>query len=83
MGQLAPQLSAMTGQTVVDQTGLTGVYNIDLNWIPEWVDMGSGLRIDEAAGPVFEKSLGFRLEKKKLPREVLVVDHIEKMPTEN
>jgi uncharacterized protein (TIGR03435 family) len=78
--QLASWLSHATGHTVIDQTGLTGVYDFDLTWTPQWDD-GSP-RIDRAVPGAIEQ-LGLRLEKKKLPCEVLVVDHIEKKPTEN
>jgi uncharacterized protein (TIGR03435 family) len=39
--------------------------------------------VDPAILMVVEKELGLRLEKRVLPFNVLVVDHVEEMPTGN
>jgi uncharacterized protein (TIGR03435 family) len=42
---------------------------------------------DAAAGPTvfdaLEKQLGLKLEKRKEPRPVIIIDYIERIPTEN
>jgi len=82
MGVLAFALSAATGRSVVDKTGLTGSYHITLNY-----DMLTAVRPPDAtppptAGPpVFDAvrdQLGLKLEGAKAALEVLVVDHIER-----
>ena len=35
VAQMTPMLSRLLGRTVVDQTGLTGKYDIDLEWTPD------------------------------------------------
>ncbi len=73
-------LSNFTGRVVVDKTGLTGWYDIDLKWTPD-EDLAAG-----ASGPTLftalEEQLGLKLISDKAPVDVLVVDHIER-PTEN
>ncbi len=81
MKSIAHWLSFHTGHTVIDQTGLTGVYDFDLEWKPDWDD-GSP-RIDRAIPDAIQGKLGLLVEKKRLPCEILVVDHIDRKPTEN
>jgi uncharacterized protein (TIGR03435 family) len=70
---------------VVDLTGLNGTYDIQLDWVPRPAvgnaadDGGSGPNIFDA----LEKQLGLKLEQRKLPMPVIVVDHIERIPTAN
>jgi uncharacterized protein (TIGR03435 family) len=72
--------SNLAGRTVVDKTGLTGNYDIDLKWTP---DDRQGT---PDAGPTLftalEEQLGLKLEPAKGPVDTLVVDHVEK-PSEN
>lgn len=75
------------GRPVLDQTGLTGTFDMSLEWLPETDSTGreSGFQSD-LAGPDFleaiKKQLGLRLESQKGSTEVLVVDHIER-PSKN
>jgi len=67
------------GVDVVDKTGLTGTYDVTLYFNP-------GGTIEEPSGnfkATVERELGLRLEKAKAPIDVVVIDHIEKVPTEN
>lgn len=64
---------------VVNMTGLTGEYKIDMHWTPT---EETGMKDPEFTGAVQEQ-LGLRLEKRKAPYDLLVVDHIERVPTEN
>lgn len=64
---------------VVDMTGLPGKYSFDLKWLP--TDPPN--YVDPAIIMVVEKELGLRLEKRVLPFNVLVVDHVEEMPSAN
>jgi len=64
---------------VVDMTGLKGVYTFDLKWLP--ADPPN--YVDPAILTVMETKLGLRLEKRVLPFNVLVVDHVEAMPSAN
>ena len=82
MGNFARYLANMVGQPVNDATGLKGKYDFILKWIGY-----PGRPIDDDSGPnIFEAlqaQLGLKLESKKTMVDVLVIDHIEKTPTEN
>jgi uncharacterized protein (TIGR03435 family) len=68
---------------VVDQTGLTGAYNIQLAWAP---DTAVATGADPLAPSVFtaiQEQLGLRLAAGKTAVRLLVVDHIDKSPTDN
>lgn len=64
-------------RVVVDKTGLSGIYDFNLEWTME----GKG-----DSGPsiftAIEQQLGLRLESQKGPVEILVIDHVER-PSEN
>jgi uncharacterized protein (TIGR03435 family) len=69
---------------VIDKTGLTGRYDYHLEY---QVTMPGQPPPNEFGGPpiaeALEKQLGLHLEKTKVPVEMLIVDHIERTPTEN
>ena len=76
-------LSRQLRQAVIDKTGLTGPYDIDLEWTPDELNGAP----PEAPGPsifsAIQDQLGLRLEAQKGPIEVLVVDRAEKVPVAN
>jgi uncharacterized protein (TIGR03435 family) len=63
---------------VIDKTGITGTYDIDLQFAPEGVVDATGPSIFTAV----EEQLGLKLEAGRGPVEVLVVESVER-PTEN
>jgi len=46
---------------------------------------GAGEASDPSGGSIFQsvQKMGLKLEPKKAPVEILVVDHLDKLPTEN
>ena len=78
LGGLAVFLSGLLRMPVVDQTAIQGVFDITLEWIVDPVSQMSGPIRDALA-----TQLGLKLELKKTPLEVVVVDHAERIPTEN
>jgi uncharacterized protein (TIGR03435 family) len=62
--------------TVVDETALTKVYDFKLVWTPAEVGRASSL------SAAFQEQLGLRLEPKKVPADVLIVEKAER-PTAN
>ena len=89
MQKLADLLGRMAGQQVTDATHLSGVFDFKLEWSPdETARMSPDEAVAAAAtGPslysALQEQLGLKLEGRKGPVEVLVVDQIEKMPTGN
>ena len=99
MAALSQTLSIFTDKPVVDQTGLRGRYDIDLVFAPPealaFRPRGpDGFRQGAEGGtedqPESHASLfaalqenGLKLESRKAPLMTLVVDHLEKAPTEN
>jgi uncharacterized protein (TIGR03435 family) len=83
MAWLAERLSQQLQVPVTDATGLTGNYDFTLSW--SWDEDGPGAQAAAQADLVraVQSQLGFKLERKKGQGEVLVVDHIEKIPSEN
>ncbi len=73
---------------MTDATGLTGKYDYTI-FLSQSAN-GAALRgvpLDEPDGPsifdAVQQQLGLKLEKRKGPVQMLVVDHVEKKPTEN
>jgi uncharacterized protein (TIGR03435 family) len=65
---------------VVDMTGLKGVYDLTL----EWITFGESMS-GEPGPTIFAavQQLGLKLEGRKQPMEVVVIDHCEAQPIEN
>ena len=73
MAQLADTLAAVLQQAVVNQTGLDGVYDIDLTWATDQTtDSGPSLFT------AVREQLGLKLESTKRPVDVLVIDHVDR-----
>ncbi len=87
MSTLATLLSRFLRQTVLDQTGLAGPYGINLVWTPENFRTRPDTTESDASGPTIytavQEQLGLKLESRKGPVEVIVIDHAEKVPVEN
>jgi bla regulator protein blaR1 len=94
MSQLTNVLARFVNRTVVDQTGLTGNYDLDLQWTPDQVPQGRGEpppgapalpAIDPNGPSIFtavQEQLGLKLESTKGPISVVVIDRVEH-PTED
>jgi uncharacterized protein (TIGR03435 family) len=81
LSALVFQLSSQLGRPVVDKTGLTGKYDITLQWTPD-----QGPASEDASGSsiftAVQEQLGLKLNSTKGPVETLVIDHVEP-PTAN
>ena len=75
---LATILAQVVGSQVVDHTKLTGMFDLSLKWAP--VD-------SKEIGPdmftALQEQLGLKLEAGKAPVEMLMIDHAERIPSEN
>jgi uncharacterized protein (TIGR03435 family) len=79
VSRLADLLSNEIGRPVNDATGIKGIFDFTLTYSP---DSGG----DDSRASIYtalEEQLGLRLEARKVPVDVIVVDHVERMPSEN
>ena len=83
-------LSAAGGELaapVTNHTGLTGTYDMDVVFMPANRKAKADHDSAEAIGPslaqALQEQLGLKMEKGKGPVVVLVIDHFEKVPSEN
>jgi uncharacterized protein (TIGR03435 family) len=97
MTEFADRLSNQLGRLVHDATGLKGKYDFDLTWGETMPARAAGTTdgntpLSGTRGPAdfnqmmisaIQSELGLRLESKKGQVEIIVVDHAEKVPTEN
>ena len=98
MAEWLKALSPLSDRPIVDETGLKGRYDVTMdismqdlmtavrsagaNVPPPAAGMTEA---SEPSGSLFTaiKSMGLKLERRKVPMLVVVVDHCEKMPTAN
>jgi len=94
LSQFAQFLSTTVQRIVVDRTGLTGNFDVNMTWTPDQLPQGRGdpppgapplPAIDPNGPSIFtavQEQLGLKLESTKAPVDMLVVDRAEH-PTED
>jgi uncharacterized protein (TIGR03435 family) len=86
MRDLAQGISSEGGRVVVDETGLSGRYEIRMDlspYIQKAAEGGGQLDVNSIMFTGLQEILGLKLEPKKADIDILVIDHAEKVPTEN
>jgi uncharacterized protein (TIGR03435 family) len=88
MPSIVKFLTAAAGMPVEDHTGLKGTYDFHLEYKPNLPETAAATPADIAApGPdlldAVQSQLGLKLKRMKAARELLVIDHAEKAPSEN
>jgi uncharacterized protein (TIGR03435 family) len=91
MASLAGTLPRFVGRPVLDQTGVAGRYDFDLEFSPEDMKFAAPPQVDpsrpagEFGVSIFTsiQRVGLRLESRKVPLDAIVVDSAEKTPVEN
>lgn len=93
MEQFVNFLSFQVDKPVINATGLTGRYDFILSWVGDPIPSLPAGRVGaqepnlQASGlglmGAIQKQLGLRLESRKGPIDILVVDHAERAPTVN
>jgi uncharacterized protein (TIGR03435 family) len=85
IAMLASVISNQLDRPVIDETGLTDSYSITLRWTPEPPAGAPNQAQTAAADPTspsfftaLQEQLGLKLESKRRPVEVLVIDHVER-----
>ncbi|WP_263384655.1 TIGR03435 family protein [Granulicella arctica] len=76
---LAGLLALVEHTPVVDHTGLSGTFNVDLTYAPD-----SSTDTDlPSFFTALEEQLGLRLKPEKVSVDTLVIDHVDETPTSN
>jgi uncharacterized protein (TIGR03435 family) len=90
----AQTLSLFLGRPILDQTGIDGLFNVGLKWIPDETEKQFGPSppvethsAELSAGPslfiAIQEQLGLKLVSQRASVEMFVIDHVEQTPTEN
>jgi len=88
MKRFAEFVSWYSDLPVVDMTGVAGSYDMTLKWVVERrrpasnADAGNSM-VGSTLDIAIQEQLGLKLERRKTSIDVVVVDRIEKTPTEN
>jgi uncharacterized protein (TIGR03435 family) len=91
MPGLAVDLARVVGRTVIDRTGLSGGFDVELEWTPEFqppVSNGGAaadIPLSNDGSSIFtalREQLGLKLESTRGPVSVLIIDRVEH-PTED
>lgn len=80
ISDLASTLGGMLDRNVVDSTGLSGTYAIDLKWGPDDVRVGADTTGTDLP-PIFtaiQEQLGLKLQPTRGPVKVLVIDSVQR-----
>ena len=85
MPQLALLIARFERQPVIDMTGLDGFYEVKLEWAPS--DLSAQAPVDAPVGPsiysAVQSQLGLKLEPRRGPVDVLVIDSVRQTPVAN
>ena len=90
MTDLARALSLVMDRVVIDHTGISGTFDVDLTFLPDDTTAAMPPPPPGMSAPLemktpgilaaLQEQLGLRLASTKGPVEVLVVDHAERPP---
>jgi len=83
VSQLVDILSRVFQMPVIDKTGMPGVYDVTINvakYLPHTNEAMDPLALIQMG---LQEELGLKLDAKKVPVELIVVDRAEKLPVEN
>ena len=91
LSQFANSLGMFAGRVVLDRTGLTGSYDVNLTWTPDQVAQRppgadgppqiNGVAVDPNGPSLFtavQEQLGLKLDSQRGPVEMLIIDRAEK-----
>jgi bla regulator protein blaR1 len=89
MARLASMLEGPAQRLVIDRTGLTGNWDLEVNYTPDRSQLPPGVELPSSLDPngpslfaALEEQLGLKLRPARGPVEVLVIDSVQQ-PTPN
>jgi len=77
MENLTSMLAAQVERPVIDKTGITGQFDIRLEWVPE-----DSTETGPSIFTAVQEQLGLKLESERAPVQIVVIDHVER-PSDN
>ena len=81
---LAAVLTGRSDRPVLDETGIEGRFDFDCTWTSDPdLHAGGAKVLEPGLIAALRTQVGLRLEPKRLPQDIIVVDHVEKTPTAN
>jgi len=83
MGELCRGLSDVTGQLYVDESGFAGRFDIAIRWSVNPDELTGAANAPPSLNTVLHEKLGLKVESRKMPVTKLVVDRVNRNPTEN
>jgi uncharacterized protein (TIGR03435 family) len=83
LNQIAGLLSNPLGKPVVNQTGIPGTFNLDLQFAPEGAELSQTRTPRPSIFTAVQEALGLKLEPRKVMSDILVIDRCEPVPTGN
>jgi uncharacterized protein (TIGR03435 family) len=87
IASIADVLARILGETVIDKTGIDGVYDFEFKWTADDMDGSTSSPSNGDPAPslftAVQETLGLRLQAQKVPVDIIVVDHVERAPIEN
>ena len=87
LAAFADRLSQMVDRPVIDQTGIAGLFDFTLEWSPDQPHTNPGDDSSSPSGPsiftALQQQLGLRLEARRGPVEILVIESGNRIPAEN
>jgi uncharacterized protein (TIGR03435 family) len=78
MEKIAAEVGGLLHAPLVDRTGLTGTYDLNVRYVPDDRKLDADLEPGPTLAQALQEELGLRLERGKGPVEVIVIDHMEK-----
>jgi uncharacterized protein (TIGR03435 family) len=83
MDNFAETLGNQIDQPIVNATGLTGDYDFVISWSPAALQPNAPGDSGPTIFAAIQEQLGLKLESAKISVDTLVIDHIEKSPSED
>jgi uncharacterized protein (TIGR03435 family) len=83
MEHFSEMLASQIRQPILNATGLTGKYDFVVFWSTAAMRPNAPADSGPSIFVAIQEQLGLKLESKKIPVDTVVVDHIERTPSEN
>lgn len=83
MEHFAGALTSQIRQPILNDTGLTGKYDFVLSWSTAAMRPNAPADSGPSIFAAIQEQVGLRLESKKIPVDTVIVEHIERTPSEN